>query len=119
MDARGEQEGAARWLSAAVAVFGQAGAAVNVIVPAGCNIGDPWDGVLPIAFALAALFAFAGWARDRRARGLRAVAAEREAERTKQELEAKESELEELRTEAKERGERLGELEETRAERER
>ena len=74
------------WLTAAVVAFGVAAIGLLVIVVVGGDLGDAWDDVLPFAFAVAALLAFAGWSRDRRSRSGRVGEAERELAERESEL---------------------------------
>ena len=108
---REDQGSGSRWLTAAVVAFGAAALALLLIAIAGGDLGDAWDDILPLAFAVSALLAFAGWSRDRRARGLRAVRAERRAEQAERQLNEHEREYGRLRDEARERGEKLARLE--------
>jgi diguanylate cyclase (GGDEF)-like protein len=81
-----------------------------VLAITGVDLTDALDDALTIGFAVAAVLAFAGWARDRRAQRLRAVAAERRAGEAARELREREQDVEDLEERAKERGERIGEL---------
>jgi diguanylate cyclase (GGDEF)-like protein len=110
MGGREDETRAGMWLIAAVAVFGAAALFLLVFAVSGGNLTDALDDILPVGFALAALLAFAGWSRDRRARGLRAVAAERRAEEAEAKLRNRDGELDEVEQRARNRGEQIGEL---------
>ena len=79
MPGSGDRAGGGGWLTAALAVFGATAVFLLVFALAGGDLTDALDDALLIGFALAAVLAFAGWARERRAGGVRAAEAEQRA----------------------------------------